>query len=148
MALIDTLKQNQLEARKNQNTERLSVMQVVLSVLKNESIAKLKELSDEEVVEVLRKQVKQLNDAMKDFIAGKRQDLVDQMEREIAIISEFLPAQMSKEDVEKEVQKIITEFGEVGPSDLGKIIGLAMAKLKGKTDGNVVSEIVKKNLAK
>ncbi|MFA7314530.1 MAG: GatB/YqeY domain-containing protein [Candidatus Magasanikbacteria bacterium] len=148
MSLIDTIKQNQLEARKNQNKERLSVMQVVLSALKNESIAKQKELSDDEVIVVLQKQVKQLNDAMKDFVAGKRQDLVDQTTKEISVISEFLPAQMSQEDVEKEVQQIIAEFGEVSPSDFGKVMGLAMSKLKGKADGNVVSESVKKNLTK
>jgi len=139
MALIDTIRQNQLEARKNQKKERLSVMQVVLSALKNESIAKQKELSDEEVIVVLQKQVKQLNDAMKDFVAGKRQDLIDQTNNEIAIISEFLPAQMSQEDVEKEVQQIIAEFAEVKPSDFGKVMGMAMSKLKGKADGNMVA---------
>ena len=76
MSLIEIIRQNQLEARKNKNVERLSVLQVVLSVLKNESIAKQKELSDEEIVESLQKQVKQLNDAMQDFVAGKRQDLI------------------------------------------------------------------------
>jgi len=148
MALIDTIRQNQLEARKNQKKERLSVMQVVLSALKNESIAKQKELSDEEVIVVLQKQVKQLNDAMKDFVAGKRQDLIDQTNNEIAIISEFLPAQMSPEAVEKEVQQIIIEFGEATPSDFGKVMGIAMSKLKGKADGNLLAEAVKKNLTK
>jgi len=148
MSLIDTIKQNQLEARKNQNKEKLSVMQVVLSALKNESIAKQKELSDEEVIVVLQKQVKQSNDAMKDFVAGKRQDLVDQTIKEIAVLSEFLPAQMSQSDVEKEVQKIIVEFGEVGPNDFGKVMGIAMSKLKGKADGNIVGATVKKSLTK
>ncbi|OIO18498.1 MAG: hypothetical protein AUJ23_03585 [Candidatus Magasanikbacteria bacterium CG1_02_32_51] len=148
MALIDTIKQNQLEARKNQNKERLSIIQVVLSALKNESIAKQKELSDEEVIVVLQRQVKQSNDAMKDFITGKRQDLVDQTIKEIAVLSEFLPAQMSQSDVEKEVQKIIAEFGEVGPNDFGKVMGIAMSKLKGKADGNIVGATVKKSLTK
>ncbi|PIY93649.1 MAG: hypothetical protein COY69_00550 [Candidatus Magasanikbacteria bacterium CG_4_10_14_0_8_um_filter_32_14] len=148
MALIDTIKQNQLEARKNQNKERLSIIQVVLSALKNESIAKQKELSDEEVIVVLQRQVKQSNDAMKDFITGKRQDLVEQTIKEIAVLSEFLPAQMSQSDVEKEVQKIIAEFGEVGPNDFGKVMGIAMSKLKGKADGNIVGATVKKSLTK
>lgn len=148
MSLIEIIRQNQLEARKNKNVERLSVLQVVLSVLKNESIAKQKELSDEEIVESLQKQVKQLNDAMQDFVAGKRQDLIDKTNKEISVVKEFLPEQMSEEDVLKEVQKVISDFGEVSPSDLGKVIGLSMSKLKGKTDGTTVSRIVKQILTK
>ncbi|EKE07252.1 MAG: GatB/YqeY protein [uncultured bacterium] len=148
MSLIEIIRQNQLEARKNKNVERLSVLQVVLSVLKNESIAKQKELSDEEIVESLQKQVKQLNDAMQDFVAGKRQDLIDKTNKEISVVKEFLPEQMSEEDVSKEVQKVISDFGEVSPSDLGKVIGLSMSKLKGKTDGTTVSRIVKQILTK
>jgi uncharacterized protein YqeY len=148
MSLIETLRENQLAARKNQVKERLSVLQVVLSVLKNESIAKQKELSDEEVVEVLQKEVKKLNDAMQDFARGNRQDLVDQNKNEIAIISEFLPEQLSEEEVLQEVQKIVIEMGEVTSADFGKVMGLAMSKLKGKTDGNIVSKSVKQALSK
>lgn len=148
MSLIETLRENQLAARKNQDKERLSVLQVVLSVLKNESIAKQKELSDEEIIEVLQKQVKQLNDAMQDFARGNRDDLVAQNKNEIAIISEFLPEQLSEEKVLEEVQKIVAEMGEVTSNDFGKVMGLAMSKLKGKADGNVVSKSVKQVLSK
>ncbi|MFA7244576.1 MAG: GatB/YqeY domain-containing protein [Candidatus Magasanikbacteria bacterium] len=148
MSLIETIRQNQLEARKNQKKERLSVMQVVLSVLKNESIAKQKELSDEEVIEVLQKQVKQLNDAMKDFVAGNRQDLIDQTKNEISIISEFLPAQMTEEEILAEVNNIIANFGEIKPNDFGKVMGQAMSKMKGKADGNLVGKILKEQLTK
>lgn len=148
MSLIETIQKSQLEARKNQEKERLSVLQVVLSVLKNESIAKQKELSDEEVVEVLQKQVKQLNDAMQDFERGGRQDLVDNNKNEIAIISEYLPEQLSEDEVLKEVENIVAGIGEVTASDFGKVMGQAMARLKGKADGNMVSSAVKKVLAK
>lgn len=148
MSLIETIRQNQLEARKNQQKERLSVMQVVLSVLKNESIAKQKELSDEEVVEVLQRQVKQLNDAMKDFVTANRQDLIDQTKNEIAIISEFLPAQMTEEEVLAEIKNIIANFGEIKPNDFGKVMGQAMSKMKGKADGNLVGKILREQLTK
>ncbi|EKE07114.1 MAG: hypothetical protein ACD_18C00182G0002 [uncultured bacterium] len=148
MSLIETIQKSQLEARKNKNKERLSVMQVVLSVLKNESIAKQKELSDVEVVEVLQKQVKQLNDAMQDFVKGNRQDLVDQTTKEIEIISEYLPEQLSEEEVMTEVQKIVSEMGEVTSSDFGKVMSGAMAKLKGRADGNTVGKVVKQVLTK
>ena len=148
MSLIEQLKKNQLEARKNHEKERLSVLQVVLSVLKNESIAKQKELSDEEVVEVLQKQVKQLNDAMQDFARGGREDLVENNKREISMISEYLPEQLSEDDVLKEIEKIVAEIGDVSNSDFGRVMRLAMAQLKGRTDGNIVSKMVKQVLTK
>ena len=148
MSLIEQLKKNQLEARKNHEKERLSLLQVVLSVLKNESIAKQKELSDEEVVEVLQKQVKQLNDAMQDFARGGREDLVENNKREIAMISEYLPEQLSEDDVLKEIEKIVAEIGDVSNSDFGKVMGLAMTRLKGRADGNIVSKMVKQVLTK
>lgn len=134
------------DARKNHDLEKLSVLQLAISDIKNEKINKRKELSDEEVQNVLTKQVKQLNDAIKDFERGGREDLVNKSKKEIEILTVYLPTQMTAEELEQIVKKIITEMKPNGQGDFGKVMGTVMKEVKGRADGTMVQEFVKKYL--
>ena len=147
MSLFESLTLDSQEARKSQDKERLSVLQMALSAIKNEQIKKQKELSDEEVVEVIARQVKQLKDAIKDFEAGGRQDLVESSNKEIEIFTSYLPEQASEEEVERVVKEVIEKMSPSGPEDFGRVMGAAMNQLKGKADGNIVQDVVKKLLS-
>ncbi|MFA5211511.1 MAG: GatB/YqeY domain-containing protein [Patescibacteria group bacterium] len=134
------------DARKNHDLEKLSVLQLAISDIKNEKINKRKELSDEEVQNVLTKQVKQLNDAIKDFERGGREDLVNKSKKEIEILTVYLPTQMTAEELEQIVKKIITEMKPNGQGDFGRVMGTVMKEVKGRADGTMVQEFVKKYL--
>lgn len=144
MSLLQILTQAQIDARKKQDKERLSVLQLALSAIKNEQIAIQKDVNDEDVVAVLQRQVKQQKDALKDFEAGGRQDLVDATKREIDILSQYLPKQMSEKEIEEIVSSIIIECKPTGLQDFGKVMGSVMEKLKGKADGGMVMQIVRR----
>ncbi|HAT03756.1 MAG TPA: aspartyl-tRNA amidotransferase [Candidatus Magasanikbacteria bacterium] len=148
MSLLESLVAQQQEARKSHNKERLSVLQMALSAVKNEQIELRRELVDVDVVAVLQRLVKQIRDARQDFEIGKRQDLIDQADFEIGVLSSFLPKQLSEGEVEQIVHQIIEEIKPAGPQDFGKVMGSVMSKLKGQADGTVVQSVVRRLLSK
>lgn len=94
-------------------------------------------------VKLLQKMVKQRRDALEIYQQQNRADLAAKEEEEIAVIEKFLPAQMSADDLNKELQQIIAETGAKGPADMGKVMGVATKKLAGRTDGKAISAAVK-----
>lgn len=133
------------EARKMHDAARLGILQVMLAAIKNEAIQKMKpELTDEEVQAVVTRQVKQLQDARADFLRAGRNDLLEKTDSEIALLTKFLPEQMSDVELESAVAQIVKEAAGSGPADIGRVMGVAMAKLKGKADGGRVRELVTK----
>lgn len=142
MSVYESLVQAREDARKAHEEAKLGILQVTLAAIKNEGIQKMAALSDEEVQAVVARQIKQLKDALVDFEAGKRQDLIDQTNSEVGFLQSFLPEQMSREEVEVVVKKVIEEMKPAGSQDFGKVMGRAMAELKGRADGQVVREIV------
>jgi uncharacterized protein YqeY len=104
------------------------------------------EMSEEIATDILMKQAKKRKDAIEMFKQGNRQDLVDKETAELEIINEFLPKQMSEEEIAVAVRKIIADTGASSMKDMGKVMGLTMKELKGKADGNMVKDIVKKEL--
>lgn len=145
-SLREQIRQEQTEALKNREEVKLSVLRFLNSAIKNTEIEKRKELSDAEVQEVIARQVKQLQDALKDFEKGGRADLVENTNREISLLKNYLPAQLSPEEAERAVKKILTDNGLLENKDVGKAMGLAMKELKGKADGNLVRQLVEKIL--
>ena len=122
-----------------------------MSAIKNVEIEKQKRetgLSDEEVLEVLGRAVKQRQDSIRQFEAGGRPDLAENERVELEIIVPYLPAQLSQAEIETVVDEIFATAGQVAAADLGKIMCQVMARLKGKADGNIVREIVKEKLEK
>lgn len=106
------------------------------------------EISEEEEIKLLQKLVKQRKDSLEIFQQQHRDDLAKKEEEEIAVISKFLPKQMSPEEVRAEVQAIINSVGASGPGDMGKVMGVASKQLAGKAPGKTISTIVKELLAK
>lgn len=132
-------------ALKSHDEIRLSTLRMLLAAIKNEEIAKQKELSDEEVMEVIQKQVKTHKEAILAFQSGKREDLVAKESRELEILNSYLPQQLSTDELRAEVKKAIEEFKAL-PADFGKVMKEVMVRVKGKADGRMVSQIVKESL--
>lgn len=135
-------------AAKSKDTETVTVLRGLKSAIHNKEIEKKKELSEDEVIEVLKAEAKQRKDSISEFKKGSRDDLVKKEEAELKIIEKYLPEMMADEEIEKKVIEAIKKTGASGPEDMGKVMGAVMSKLKGQADGNKVSAIVKKELSK
>ncbi|OPB86190.1 GatB/YqeY domain-containing protein [Elizabethkingia ursingii] len=105
------------------------------------------DVTPEQEIAILQRMVKQRKDSMEQFNAQNRQDLAEVEEAQTKVIEKFLPAQLSAEELEAEVKKIIAESGAEGAKDLGKVMGLASKTLAGKSDGKSISEMAKKLLS-
>lgn len=106
------------------------------------------EATDEDVLAVVDKQVKQRKDSIEQFEKAGRQDLADKEKKEMEMLNKYLPEQMPEEEVRKIIEETIAGLGNVSMGDMGKVMGAIMPKLKGKADGNLVSRIVKETLTK
>lgn len=146
MSLRNEIQEKLQIAMKSGDAKKLSVLRLIKSAIKNEEIEIQKELSDEQVQAVVGRQVKQLSDALKDFEAGGRQDLIADTKAEIEIMSAYLPKQMTDEELEKIIEKAIETLGAKTAGDIGKVMGLVVKQTKGKADGSKVREMVSKKL--
>ena len=145
--LYDKINKTMLEAMKSKDKDTLSTIRLLKSAIDLYKINnKLTEITDEVVIEVASKQVKQHRESIEDFRNAGRDDLADHLENEIKIISEFLPEQLTKEEIENEVNKIFDEIKPEGKKDMGKIMKEANIRLKGKADFKLVSTIVNAKL--
>jgi uncharacterized protein len=104
-------------------------------------------LSTEDEVKIVQKAVKQRKDSVEIYRTQNRPDLLDKELAEIAVIEVYLPAQMSLEDIQKAVAKVIADVGATSPADMGKVMGAANKALAGQAEGRVISEVVKSLLA-
>ena len=132
------------KALKERNKTELKVLRFVLSQIQYEEIDKRKELSDEETVAVLQKEVKKRNDAIEMFKKGERPELVEDEQNQVKIIERYLPKQMGDEEINRIIEETIITLDD--KSNIGKTIGLVMAKLKGRADGGKVARLVKQKL--
>ncbi len=115
----------------------------VKSAVKNAEIAKRPDkLAEEDIIKVLRSEIKKRQDAIFDFKKGNRQDLVDKESREIEIIKRYLPPELTEEKLREMVEKAIKDTGATSPKDFGKVMGAVMKEVKGQVDGGRVKEIV------
>jgi hypothetical protein len=128
----------------------ISVLRLLINSVRNKEIflrdGDRVDLSDEQIVEVIKSEIKKRNDSIEIYKQAGREDLAMKEENEKNILEKYLPPQMNEEELEKIVREVITASGEVSQKDFGKIIGQVMAKTKGQADGNKVSAIVKKSL--
>lgn len=131
------------EAMKARDTVRVGTIRYLLSEVKNAEIDQ-GELDEAAVTKLITKQVKQMKDALKDFEAAGRDDVVVEEKAKIAILEEFLPEQMSDDDLDALVAEVV---GSSDEKNMGKLIGLVMAKVAGQADGGRVSVAVKKALS-
>ena len=131
---------------KDAGKQRLSVIRLVRGAIRQLEIDGKKELQDEDVLGVISKEVKQRRDSIEDFKKGGRDDLVAAAEAEIAILMEYLPQQLSEDEVRNLVKEAIAASGAASPKDMGKVMKELMPKVKGRADGKLVNGIVKELL--
>ena len=126
---------------------RSSVIRLVMAAVKNAEIARQGALGDGDILGIIAKEGKQHQESIDAFKQGKRPDLVAKEEAELAVLNEYLPQQLTRDEIIAEARRIINEVGAQGPRDKGKVMPKLIAELKGKADGNVVSKIVKSLLS-
>lgn len=146
MTLKDRLMDDLKEAMKNKQQVRKSVITLIRSAIKQKEVDERVELSDDDVLDVISKQMKQRKDALEDFKKGAREDLIAQTEEEIAILSSYLPEQLSDEALEEIVREVMEKVGATSMKDMGKVMGTATPMVKGRADGKRINEMVKKIL--
>ena len=147
MALKERLTEDMKSALRNRETVRLGLVRMIRSQIKNREIAKGNELSDEQVVEVVSSLIKSRREALEFAVKGDRKDLVAQAEEELEVLASYLPDQLSEEEIRSVVREAIDQSGAAGPGDLGRIMGAVMPRVKGRADGRLVNDIVRKCLA-
>ena len=104
--------------------------------------------TDEDVMVVIEKQVKQRKDSIEQYTAGNRPDLAEKESQELVLLNKYMPEQMGEDEIRTLVKEAISQTGAATPQDMGKVMGALMPKTKGKADGSIVSRIVKEELAK
>lgn len=146
-SLQDELRQSMLQ----KNELKTSVLRMLLSAINYYEIQKGGagyEASEEDVLSVIQNQAKQRKDSIEQFKNAGRQELADKEHKELEILGFYLPAQMSEEEVRKLVAEAISQTKASTPTDIGKVMGVLMPKVKGKADGNLISKIVRESLSK
>ena len=143
MPLMEQLTADMKDAMKQGEKERLSVIRLVRGAIRQAEIDGKKTLSDDEIIDVLTKEVKMRRDSIEEFERGGRTDLVDKTKSEIAILIPYLPEQLSVDEVKKIVENAVAEVGATTAKDMGKVMGILMPRVKGRTDGKLVNEIVR-----
>ena len=149
MALYSKLNENMKNAMRIKDKETLSTIRLLKSAIdlaRINSKTRTDECPDDLVIEVASKQVKTHKESIEEFRKARRNDLADALEKEIKIISEYLPEQLSESEVEAEINKIFETIKPEGKKDMGKIMKEANIVLKGKADFKLVSEIINKKL--
>ena len=136
-----------MEAMKAKDASAVSTFRMLRAAMKNVEIDKqTKELNDEEALEVIGREVKKLRDSLSDFEKADRQDLAESTKVELALLTTFLPAQSSEEQIQAVVAEKAAELGLSGEAAYGRLMGEAMKALKGKADGTLVGKAVKEFL--
>jgi uncharacterized protein YqeY len=136
------------QAMRAKDKETLQVIRMLKASIQNEQIKKGQDLNDEEELTVLSREMKQRRDSLAEFEKADRTDLADKVKKEIVIVENYLPAQLSEEEIRAIVTEAVAKTGATSPKEFGKVMGAVMPKVKGKADGNQVNAIVKELLNK
>lgn len=146
MSLKEKLMEDMKSSMKNKDTLRKNTITMVRASIKQREVDERVELTDEDIIDIIAKQVKEKRDVIQDFEKGGREDLVEQTKKEIEILLEYLPKQLTEEEVEEIVKDTIKEVGAKSIKDIGLIMKSVMPKIKGRADGSMVNSIARKYL--
>jgi uncharacterized protein YqeY len=150
MSLKDRLSEDMKQAMRDREAGklRLSVIRMVRAAIRNVEIDHKKELSEEEVLDILAKEAKMRRDSLEEFKKANRPDLVESLEQEIEILLNYLPQQLSESEVRALVSEAVSSTNAAGAKDMGKVMAALMPKVKGRADGKLVNSIVRDMLNK
>lgn len=147
MTLSDRIESAMRDAMRSRDERRTQTLRMAMAAVQNERIARGRTLGDEEVVDVLTKQVKQRRESIAMYRDAGREERAAEEEAEAAILAEFLPEQLSEAEIEAMARDAIAETGASGPGDMGRVMGRLAPQTRGRADGRQVSEVVRRLLA-
>ena len=142
VSLKERLNTDLRQAMKSGDNVRRSVIRLLLAAIQNAEIAKRANLEESDILGIIAKEARQRQESIDAFKQGNRQDLVAKEEAELAVLKEYLPQQMSREEVIEAARQVIEEVGAQGPGDKGKVMPKLIAQLKGRADGREINAIV------
>lgn len=146
MSLKEKLQEDLKSSMRNKDVVRKSVVTLIRASIKQYEVDNRVELGDDEIIDIISKQLKQRNDALEEFAKANREDLVKETESEIEVLKEYLPQQLSEEELNEIVKSTISEVGATSMKDMGKIMAAIKPKTKGRADGKLINKLVKANL--
>jgi uncharacterized protein len=147
MGLKAQITEDMKTAMRAKDVGRLATVRLILAEIKRKEVDERIDVSDEQTVAIVEKMIKQRKDSITQFEAGGRADLADIEKAELAVLSAYMPAGLSDEEIAAEVAAAVAASGAAGPQDMGKVMGIVKPKLAGRADMTVVSALVKKALA-
>lgn len=148
MSLKETLNQNLIAAMKAKEEVKLRTLRMVKAAVMNFEVAGKEkiEAKDEDVLAIIKKEVKKREDSIQQFEQGGRADLATSEREEMEVLKAYLPEMMGEDPLREIVKATVAEMGASGPSDMGKVMGAVMGKVKGQADGAVVRKVVQEVL--
>ncbi|AUM64364.1 aspartyl-tRNA amidotransferase [Brevibacillus sp. SKDU10] len=146
MSVMEQLNHDMKQAMKDKSVLKLSVIRMVKATIKNEEIKLGRDLSDDEVLTILTRELKQRRDSLHEFEKAGREDLATKTRDELDIILAYMPAQLSEDEIRQIVREAVVAVGATSKKEMGKVMGAIMPKVKGKADGNLVQQIVSEEL--
>ena len=147
MSIFEQVAKDMIQALKDGDKKRLTVLRGLKSDLKSKKIEAGEDLTDEQALEVLSRAAKQRRDSIEQFRQGGRDDLVEQEEFELTVVTHYLPKQLGEDELRQMAQAAIDEVGADSPKQMGQVMKVMMPKIKGKADGKVVSKLIAELLA-
>ena len=147
MSLYDDIIQDLTSAIKVRDKEKLSVLRVLKTAIKNKQVELRQELNEDQIRGVISSEIKKSKEAIEQFNQGSRPDLVEKEEVELKILSDYLPPQLSGEEIKEVLANVIEELSASGPKDLGRVMKSAMPKLAGRADGREVNQLARELLS-
>ena len=147
MNLKERLMADLREAMRSRDVPRRGTIRLVRSAIKNAEIEWQRDATDEQILEIIAREAKRRIEAIEAFRQGGREDLVAMEQAELAILEQYLPEQLSQEEIKRVVQQVITELGASGMGQMGPVMRQAMAQLKGKADGRLVNQVAREILS-
>ena len=146
MSIKDQINADLKQAMKDKDTAKRDALRGLTAAFRQVEVDKQKDLSEDEIVAILQKEAKSRNETIDAFTEGGRPDDAEQERIELGIIESYLPAQLSREELETIIEDAIAKTGASSPQDMGKIMGVVMPQVKGRADGKVINEIVREKL--
>jgi hypothetical protein len=142
-----TIENGLKEALKKRDTIRVSVFRMLLTAIKNKEVEKIRPLTDEEFFALIKTSIKQHNDSIESFKKGQRLELAEKEEKELEILKEFQPSQLTEDEITKEIEEAVAAVGAKDRKEMGKVIKFLMDKFPGRVDGKLLSAMVLKRLS-
>jgi len=146
VSLLERIDQEMKAAMKEKDKNKLSTIRLLKSSIKKVEIEKRRPLSDDEVMDVIMREIKQRRDSVAEYEKAGRDDLVEKENNELAVLETYLPEPLSEEELRSIVKQTIEEVGASSKADMGKVMGAVLPKVKGRAEGRTVSQIVQQEL--